>query len=400
MTVVRSSREIAQRVDTHFHERRNRFRFWTWTIALLTGLLAGAWLAVSAVRAWQTVYASGPLTTPHLMFENDCAKCHDHWKTWSRLVSPGEQISSVPDEKCMACNEGTTHQIAQKLAHPSGGCSSCHQEHHGDVQLAWLANDRCTQCHADLKGHGHTGMFAQSIVSFAPSTEAGGHPEFAIHRVLRSKSPRSQDPQTTGDLKLIAFFLREEDNTGNRKSALRYQDVARIRFNHRVHLQARYGTGEKLKNEKSFLDESGELLDCISCHRTVESKRFMKPIHFESHCARCHPLLFDNRDHPGKTVPHESPEMVRGFLTEIAMRKITTAKAEKPHDAQTNTRPFPGLPFRRPLTDETANHQVGRQVTQYEHTLFGKEAKGGCRYCHNVTIPSEQSATNRHNHPI
>ena len=49
MTVVRSSREIAQRVDTHFHERRNRFRFWTWTIALLTGLLAGAWLAAMQV---------------------------------------------------------------------------------------------------------------------------------------------------------------------------------------------------------------------------------------------------------------------------------------------------------------------------------------------------------------
>ncbi|MCH7689095.1 MAG: hypothetical protein IH899_20875, partial [Planctomycetes bacterium] len=365
----------------------------------MTGLSAVAWLATAAVRGRQTIYQSGPLTTPHLMFENDCAKCHDHWKTWSRLVSPGEQVSSVPNKKCMACHDGTTHQISQKLAHPAGGCSSCHQEHHGDVQLAWLADDHCTQCHSDLKGHGHTGTFARRIVSFEPSTEAGSHPEFAIHRVLRSKSPRARDPIANRDLKLIAFFLRDEDRAGNPQAVSRYQDVARIRFNHQVHLQARYGTSGKLKNEKAFYDKSGEPLDCNSCHQTDESRRFMQPIHFESHCARCHPLLFDNRNHPGETVPHETPEIVRGFLTEISVRTATAAKTENHQHAEPASRPFPGLPYRPALTDETAN-QVGKQVTLYEHTLFGKEAKGGCRYCHNVTESPDQNVTNPHNHSI
>ena len=119
-------------------------------------------------------------------------------------------------------------------------------------------------------------------------------------------------------------------------------DSARIRFNHKVHLTPQFDADDgKLRDPKAFSDSSGRPLSCHSCHQLDPAGRYMLPIRYEQHCATCHPLLFDNANHPGVSVPHEPPSIVRGFLTERytldALKRPTlkrpTVKNAKPQSA-------------------------------------------------------------------
>ena len=181
MSVIRSSREIAQRVDLNFHKRRNRFRRWTWLTALLAAMACTAWLATASLRGQQEIYQPGPLSTAHRMLSNDCTKCHDKWAALGRLTTLGEDVRSVPNDKCVVCHSAAEHQANQIPAHKDIKCSSCHDEHRGDVQLTHIANQHCIDCHSDLTEHGGAKKFALRIDSFDGSV-GSAHPEFAIHQ--------------------------------------------------------------------------------------------------------------------------------------------------------------------------------------------------------------------------
>ena len=393
---VRSSRQLAERVEIDFYKRRNRFRLWTWSLALAAAVLSAVWLVWAAAGGNQSLYVSGPISTSHAMFENDCAKCHEQWAVLERLVSFDDQTATAPDEKCLACHAGPAHHSQQQPAHSEIGCGTCHHEHRGDVMLAWVADRQCVGCHGDLEHHGGPGQFVATIERFEGSGAAGAHPEFAIHRLLQSPA---RDSNALADRlsHLVELMLREDDVRSDPQAKARYQDGASIRFNHQVHLQPRYGGGEPLIDSTAFQDENGNLLDCQSCHEVDAAGRYMRPIHYETHCASCHPLYFDNERHPQKVVPHETADVVRGYLTRLyTLAALNQASVEGGEAGGAGAVASPaGLAYRGFLDSEAAEVVQGkvtaaeRRALQHAHTLFGRSAGGGCRYCHEVSEPAD-----------
>lgn len=426
---MRTSRELSERVEIDFYRHPRRFRRLTWGTAAVLGIVSAAWLVVQSVQGRGRIYQAGPLATPHRLFENDCEKCHTTWTPLLRLTSlttsspVGTSLSSVTNEKCMACHTGPAHHDNQVPAHQDISCATCHREHEGDQALAWIADRHCIDCHADLKTtHGPSRTFVRTITRFeesgggwpgskrseassragapatgrGPSTPAtpGTHPEFAVYRLLKSASPQTDIGREHEVFSVLGYFRRENEDTA------RWQDKARIRFNHKAHLKPDLPAGR---------DEHGavrrETLQCRRCHQPDAERRYMQPIHYETHCAECHPLYFDvsssqalrgNQTSP--MVPHEAPEIVRGYLTDFYTLRALEQTGEgeavpRSEPLRLPARKLPGRRYRDLLTVQQADwlktqlQRAEQQVLKHTHTLFGYEAQGGCRYCHTVTEP-------------
>src|SRR5262249_39279966 len=139
---------------------------------------------------------------------------------------------------CQKCHDGPKHNEKERLE-PS--CAACHREHRGRASLSRVADDHCTACHTDLKANVSPGTEPAFLnVGAFPAD----HPEFELWR------------------------------EGKR-------DPGQLRFNHKVHL----------KPEGVFgADGKPEVLNCSDCHREDAAGRYMQPIDYSSHCARCHRL--------------------------------------------------------------------------------------------------------------
>jgi hypothetical protein len=152
-------------------------------------------------------------------------------------------------------------------------------------------------------------------------------------------------------------------------------DLSVISFNHAVHLKpggvAAPGT-PPLR------------LQCRDCHEPDTERRYMKPIAYEAHCARCHTnsLQFDPERFPYDPVPHREPELVRGVVRERYTRFIQQYP-ERLSDALPPgpARRVPGRRREPPVTREQW-HWVASQIETAQRLLF--EGAGGCRYCHRV----------------
>jgi hypothetical protein len=354
MAERQTSRELAARVQQQFHKSGRSFRRWVNGLSIVCGAVVLASLIGMAVRGSNWLYEAGPVAQPHRMFENDCAACHDTWAPAARLVTFSDVKTSISDAKCVKCHDGPPHYLGQAPGHGGMSCAACHREHRHDPSLLHTANDQCIACHADLAGHlrdsGRSTGIEATITDFAAA-----HPEF---RIFRANDPK---------------------------------DEAQLRFNHAVHLVHEYDALDRLV--KGVLNERGELedlaKDCTACHQPDVDRRRMRPIHYENHCARCHPLLFDAAGGPNDVVPHERPEVVLGFLT----RRANLAAAQGgdlPAMDATDLRRLPGVPFQPPLTASQADEaqrrvrEAERIALEHTHTLFGEEAKGGCKFCHAV----------------
>jgi hypothetical protein len=395
-----SARELATRVQIDFHKRPNRLRRFAWTVAVLCGLGAVVWLAAEAVQGERRVYQADRVATPHRMFENDCAQCHGgaEWQPVRRLLELDDSVRSVTNENCLRCHEGPVHHVDQIPSHDLLSCAECHREHEGDQMLAWVADRHCVRCHGSLQTiTGPSDAFVRRIESFDGAPEDGGHPEFAIQRLLELDSPELPPGEAIGlvhaEQPIVSWFQREGD------AAPRWQDSARIRFNHKVHLHAKYENGrlvEGLRGPDRELRDYSQ--NCTACHEFDAARRYMQPINYERHCAECHPLYFDVEQHAGQTVPHERPELVRGYLTELyTLQALSEAGGDEPGGGEAGAdggppaRPLPGRPSRAQLAASQAADVQSRvaaaeqTVLDHTHQLFGQEkSAGGCRYCHEV----------------
>ena len=390
MSVNRTSRELAERVEIEFQKRPNRFRRVTWCTALLAGFVSAAWLAFAFARGEYQIFEAGSLSTSHKMFENDCAKCHTTWGPLQRLVTLDDGIHSVDNAKCLACHDGPVHHENQVPAHQEISCAFCHREHQGKQDLSRTANVHCVLCHSDLKTtHGPAKTFARRIERFDSAGGPAGHPEFAVHRLWATNSEQTALDETHAARSVMSYFQRQGE------TAPRWQDRARIRFNHAAHLKAEYDAAGKLVY--GLIGKDGKFTDlsrsCQTCHVPDSERRYMLPINYETHCAECHPLLFDNQSFPGKTVPHRKPEVVRGYLTELYTLRTLNGKKPNVQAQSEPVRRIPGRPFRPLLTADQAQsvnarvEAADRSAQKHAHTLFGYEAEGGCRYCHTVRQP-------------
>ena len=386
-----SSRELAEQVHIDFHRRSRRplRRRLAW-IAAAMAFLAAAWVGSKWRSGHHEVFAAGPVSVGHRMIENDCQACHTTWAPLERLMSwvDPDVIRSIDNSKCLDCHDEALHHENQVPGHGHDGlsCADCHREHRHHEQLARVTDSQCLRCHRDLKtSSGSTRAFVHSLTSF----ESGGehpHPEFALKRLVQEASDGT-DPGPGHGVWAVADA---DPKTGDGV----FRDRATLRFNHAAHLKAERDTSGKLvvglrSNDGKTVDFSK---NCNACHEPDDSGAYMKPVRFDSHCRQCHPLLFDNRNNPGRQAPHVAADLVRGWFTE----RFTLAAVEESdgglrtgdNRAEQTGRVFPGRADRSLLDPSQAKSVAQRVraaeavVQQHVHTLFGHEAKGGCRYCH------------------
>ncbi len=422
MSQPRYSRQLSSRVEIEFHRHPNRFRRWTWWTALACSMIAVVWLVQAGVRGEKRLYEAGPVTTPHRMFENDCWRCHtDNLAPLARLTSLSDHVRSVKNEKCIECHIGPEHHANQVPVHGNGAnelsCAKCHREHAGHEELARVADRHCTDCHNDLQTVPGPRTFAKSVNHWE---SAEGHPNFKIEDLINGKV----DPDVEIALKrngepvhhafsVVGYLQRPGEEP-------RWQDQARIRFNHAAHMKAMFNAdGSRIKGER--VDEigvgrDGELIgyptSCVQCHEFDVERRYMKPINYESHCKSCHPLTFDvdkfalapDGQKLPITVPHETPDVVRGYLAKVysldAPEKAADPNAINPDPLAELRRGFPGRDFEANLTKDRAK-KLFVKLKEEEQKLYPLDylqnemarrdsqkvlfkENGACALCHDI----------------
>jgi hypothetical protein len=257
-------------------------------------------------------HSVGELSKNHAFLAHDCASCHTN------------AFEPASDAGCLSCHAVTSHYDPNQTKHAAfaphhrtgtGNCVSCHTEHKGHV--TYDDNRLCTSCHA-------------TIEQTSPAAQLKNVSDWLAH-------PAFSTPKDTGDVKL----------------------------NHAVHLKA------GLRGDKG-----PETLTCASCHMPDEQGAGMKPISFETNCARCHSLEFDERL-PGKSVPHGDPERVIEYLSEVYARAALDQKKTAPQGDDARLIPVPN---QAELTFD--QRSVTKQVNDTAHILF---TKTGCALCHTVS---------------
>jgi len=385
---LRTGRELADRAEKEFQKRPDRFRRAMAWLSFLACLGAVGWLMAAGAREGRAIYEAGPVAPVHQFFENDCAACHTTWAPIERLAlasSATPRVSSVSDEKCQACHAGSPHYEGQQASHDGMGCAACHREHRHDATLLAGANPQCIDCHADLSM-----MLTATEAAALAAADAG--------------APRDAPTAT------ITSFSKDHPDF----DALTVPDDTPLRFNHKKHLHAKYENGqlvEGLINDRGELEDLSK--DCSVCHQQDSQRLYMAPISYKQHCQRCHGLYFDNERFQSQTAPHGvDAATLRGFLTEkyteLALADKLDSGADEP------VRPLPGR-YRqeRPLSPAgrrsasleaaRANERLMAPIAgsedaarkaalRKEQVLFGREALGGCRLCHEVEETSRDHA--------
>jgi hypothetical protein len=402
-----SSRQLSERVEVGFHRRPNRLRRRMWLISVAACLVALVWLASVSVERDYRVYEAGSVATAHKSFENDCAQCHTSWGPLERFVQLDSSIHSTSNEKCIRCHDGLSHYMNSDGSSVTGNttlsCAACHRDHQGDKGLAVVADRHCVTCHSDLKNDKkQTGTVMARIESFDPLRSRFAHPEFALLRVNRGD--RGQD--APGEKHAVYALLGAEEKP---------VDKAAIRFNHKRHLHAVYENNVLVEG---LHDENRRLTDlsvrCDRCHELDAERSYMKPVNYEQHCSSCHPLYYDQRGNANRAagsgteksvVPHESPEIVLGFLANLFTNQVSQANAAGDKQPQPQIPPFPG----RPRMTQSQEKEVQRLVKNFEkhllrepeksvrdnnHKFFGIEAAGGCKFCHEIRITGNDAMPN------
>lgn len=392
MTAPSDFREISQRAELEFHLRPHRFRARAWWSGVILSLICCAWLAYAAVTGNNRIYEAGPLSDAHTFIANDCRQCHTTWQPVRRLAT-GASGSSISNQACLKCHTTDGHHRNQVPAHSTLSCAECHREHLGQHTLARVNDRHCTNCHANLQTtDGPSAQFPSHIQGFS---EADGHPPFNLTARLASAATKSnlltreeldlllqQHPVEGQYQQRFLDVLSARQDANARAPAL--GDRGNIKFNHAAHL-----------DPVRIKDKTGQHVDlsqtCQACHVPDVAGQYMQPIRYEQHCAACHPLLFDNQNFPGDEVPHETPAIVRGFLTE--KYTLSILKSGQPLEAAKSPRPLPGNEDQPAFSTDQARRveelvALGEQLAR-DHGRAVK-SQGGCKLCHTVNETAGQ----------
>lgn len=316
---VRTAKKLAQRIDLYYFTRARGMRRWR---ILLSALLPGAvliWIGATAAAGSRKAYSAGPVSSAHAFAEKKCEVCH----------APQAFRAHTTDKACLTCHDAPAHAANQA---PPPACSACHQEHRGRLALAKTDDRFCLACHVSLQTHVKSGPTHTNTVS---DVFPAGHPEFG---------------------------------------AVKSADPGHLKFNHAVHLKP------ALRGPRG-----PEQLECLSCHvspavRTAASKRpvdsgLMAPANFSRHCARCHPLFFDERIE--QQAPHDDPAKVIAFV-EQALR---TYISEHPGELSKPDVAFRRVPLNFPRRSEApaknAAEWLERRLSADERVLWLTTC-GGC----------------------
>ena len=224
--------------------------------------------------------------------------------------------TKVADTACLSCHDGPIHQAQQTF---SPACADCHVDHKGAFNLSAVRDDACTQCHSDLKVKSGPLTVAAKVTDFT-----GGHPEFA---------------------------------------ELAKPDPGTVKLNHFVHL------GANIRGPHGPVQ-----LVCADCHKSNGER--MAPIVYETHCASCHPLYFDERI--TEAAPHKKPEIVLAFMKE-QFTKYIAAHPDEVHKADPED-PRTMRPPRPPAKD--AAEWIERRMDDTKLLMYRKS----CVECHTLNF--------------
>jgi predicted CXXCH cytochrome family protein len=325
---VRTAKQLAQRIDLYYFTRAHGMRRWRLVLSAAVPIAAVVWIGAVAAAGSRQPFSAGPVARAHAFAEARCEVCHRPDTRFRRRTT---------EAACLGCHDAPAHAARQT---PPPACAVCHQEHRGRVALAKTDDRFCIQCHGDLKTTEGRPAVATRVGAFPLE-----HPEFAA---IRPGAP---------------------------------EDPARVRFNHAVHLKG------------SIRGPAGpEHLSCAACHtpdvvraaargHKAQTTGLMAQISYARHCARCHPLVFDERI--DQAAPHDTPEKVRGFVAGALAGYIHAHPGEisRPDSA---FRRVP-LNFPRPVEPAARNPRewVERRAAADERILWNKT----CVECHEPAIP-------------
>ena len=322
---------------------------WTkWRIAGILTLLVLMGSVFALVLGQREVLMPGAVSMKHSKFANQCEVCHASVKPVWRFVD---------NKACQTCHRSDilspAHFTQEVAMSPPPLCASCHLEHKGQKVLLEVPDQKCVQCHGDLKAKDQGVPNIAAVHGFTSD-----HPEFAISR---SRPDRAYPP----------LRVRLNDKA-------QLKDDGRLKLNHSVHLGL----------EQDYLETMGiKPLTCTECHRADDEGRNMQPITFQRDCMRCHvsdlefdPLL------PGRSVTHgREPEAVRQQLDEIYSGVFLQAHPEEAKKPE-RTRWIPGR--RLPGQPQTAHEQyVVDRRAEAERSLFARKKVAKCLKCHSVESP-------------
>ena len=204
-------------------------RKWMVLLGLVGCFVFSGYFFLDSFLQDNTFISSGPLSSNHANFENDCSNCHI-------------PLSSVSNEKCSRCHESSPSKTefysfsahykyranggarvetaSTTFANRESDCYLCHPEHLGRLTPIIDDNDsKCLSCH-------HFGSFNT------------GHPEFEF---ARTKTP----------------------------------DDANLQFTHVNHVIG-------------YIGEKNPEKACNTCHTLAPGGQNFRAINFENHCSDCH----------------------------------------------------------------------------------------------------------------
>ncbi|MBI3670167.1 MAG: hypothetical protein HY237_10355 [Acidobacteria bacterium] len=344
----RTTRKLAQRINLNYFERPHPLRRWRLLLSLALPAAAVLWLGWHGAARDNRVYSSGALSSAHAVLAAECGLCH--------ISRAGVFREHANDQACLACHDGPIHHANQTFT-PS--CASCHAEHRGPVRLAAISDRNCTQCHANLQARSGPPAYERIIEGFSAR-----HPQIGVLRTGKG------DPGT-------------------------------IKLNHMLHMKPiRVGPNGPITQ-----------LECEDCHRTpamnepwrfaetkpaitpaaakpdplapAPTRALMTPPKYAKTCAACHLLTFDRRFQDNEVVPHDTPEVIHGFL----VKKFAAYVAAHPLELRVVREPdrsVTGRPVPASVRVLTPLQWVAERTAEAEELLWRKT----CKQCHALHFPS------------
>ena len=369
MRRLRTAKKLGTRHDMNYFKKWSGFRRWRSLLGLAAVVGAVAWLSVLFFRNDKVVYSSGPMSSSHSVFAQQCEACHQPVVKGIRMAGFRKNVT---DDACLSCHVAPMHQSNQKF---TPGCASCHLEHVGSQHMAQVKDNNCSQCHSNLKTTTGAAMVETAIEDFS-----NHHPEF---KPLR---PPARDPGTIGFNH--AVHMKKDMLGPDSKSHVQLLCTDCHRAAEDVQAAWKYGEA-KFQKVSATTDTAGTVtagaavgLEDISQH--ARSKRsVMAPITFARTCAACHSLQFDRS--MGDQVPHDKPEVVRAFMEQKLKDYLANNLNAWREPVASASRKIPGEPIQEKVA-KSAAEWVQFRMADDEKLMWGKT----CRQCHSMEYPYGQ----------